>query len=133
LAALAQSYSIDWYKIAGGGGTSTGGTYSVSGTIGQHDASAAATGGNFSLLGGFWALYTVPTPGAPALCIKLTSTNTAMVYWASPSTGWVLQTIANLSATNWAAPGEFVNENGAVKYIIVNQPLGNRFFRLKRP
>ena len=38
LAAPAQQYSIDWYKIAGGGGTSTGGTYAVSGTIGQHDA-----------------------------------------------------------------------------------------------
>ena len=25
--ARAQQYSIDWYKIAGGGGTSTGGTY----------------------------------------------------------------------------------------------------------
>ena len=24
---FAQQYSIDWYKIAGGGGTSTGGTY----------------------------------------------------------------------------------------------------------
>ena len=24
---FAQSYSIDWYKISGGGGTSTGGTY----------------------------------------------------------------------------------------------------------
>ena len=35
---FAQSYSIDWYKIAGGGGTSTGGVYSVSGTIGQNDA-----------------------------------------------------------------------------------------------
>jgi len=34
----AQTYSIDWYKIAGGGGTSTGGVYAVSGTIGQHDA-----------------------------------------------------------------------------------------------
>jgi hypothetical protein len=27
----AQSYSIDWFKVAGGGGTSTGGTYQVSG------------------------------------------------------------------------------------------------------
>ena len=29
----AQSYSIDWFTIDGGGGTSTGGVYSVSGTI----------------------------------------------------------------------------------------------------
>src|SRR6516164_4620415 len=52
----AQNYSIDWYKIAGGGGTSTGGTYQVSGTIGQPDASGAMTGGNYSITGGFWAL-----------------------------------------------------------------------------
>ena len=34
----AQQYSIGWYKISGGGGTSSNGQYSVSGTIGQHDA-----------------------------------------------------------------------------------------------
>ena len=31
IAASAQTYNIDWYKISGGGGTSTGGVYSVSG------------------------------------------------------------------------------------------------------
>ena len=44
--AFAQSYSIDWYKIAGGGGTSSNGQYIVSGTIGQHDAGGPMTGGN---------------------------------------------------------------------------------------
>src|ERR1039458_5110991 len=66
---LAQSYSIDWYKIAGGGGTSSNGQYTVSGTIGQHDASGVMTGGAYSLTGGFWALYAVQTPGAPLLTI----------------------------------------------------------------
>ena len=46
----AQTYSIDWYKVAGGGGASSGTNgatvYSVSGTVGQHDASTAMTGGN---------------------------------------------------------------------------------------
>jgi hypothetical protein len=61
-----QSYTIDWYKIAGGGGTSTGSVYSISGTIGQPDASGAMTGGSYSLTGGFWALISlVQTPGAP--------------------------------------------------------------------
>ena len=58
----AQPYSIDWYKIAGGGGTSTGGTYSLSGTIGQADASGAMTGGGYSLVGGYWAIIAVQTP-----------------------------------------------------------------------
>ena len=50
----AQNYSIDWFKIAGGGGTSTGGLYQVSGTIGQHDAGPVMTNGQFSVTGGFW-------------------------------------------------------------------------------
>lgn len=62
---LAQSYSIDGFTIDGGGGTSTGGVYSVSGTIGQPDAGAPMTGGQYSLTGGFWPLYAVQTPGAP--------------------------------------------------------------------
>ena len=41
---FAQSYQIDWYKIAGGGGTSTAGVYAVIGTISQHDAGGPMTG-----------------------------------------------------------------------------------------
>ena len=129
----AQTYSIDWYTIDGGGGTSTGGVYSVSGTIGQHDAGGPMTGGNFSLTGGFWALYAVQTIGAPVLSIKLTTTNTAQVYWNSPSTGWNLQVNTNLTSTNWVTPAETVTDNGTIKYIIVTPPVGNRFYRLRNP
>ena len=130
--AHAQSYSIDWYKVAGGGGVSTGATYQVSGTIGQHDAGGPITGGSYSLTGGFWSLYAVQTLGAPVLSIKLTSTNTAMVYWPSPSTGYSLQVNTNLATINWVTPAETVTDNGTIKYIIVNPPTGNRFYRLKQ-
>src|SRR5579862_6105566 len=64
---FAQNYSVDWHKIAGGGGTSSGGLYSVNGTIGQPDAGGAMVGGNYSLTGGFWSLISgSQTPGAPA-------------------------------------------------------------------
>jgi hypothetical protein len=130
--ALAQSYSIDWCKIAGGGGTSTGGVYSVSGTIGQHDASGAMAGGNYSLTGGFWSfLSVVQLPGSPKLTITLTTTNTTVVSWPSPSTGFALQHNSNLSTTNWVTPAETVNDNGTIKYIIVAPPTGSRYFRLK--
>jgi hypothetical protein len=131
--ARGQNYSVDWYTIDGGGGTSTGGVYSVSGTIGQHDAGGPMTGGNFSLTGGFWALYAVQTPGAPVLSIKLTTTNTAMVYWTSPSTGYNLQVNTNVATTNWVTPAESVTDDGTIKYIIVNPPTGNRYYRLKSP
>lgn len=126
-------YSIDWYTIDGGGGTSTGGVYSVSGTIGQHDASGPMTGGSFSLTGGFWSLDAVQTPGAPLLSIKLTITNTAMVYWPSPSAGFNLQVNTNPATPNWVTPSETITDNGTNKFILVNPSAGNRFYRLKNP
>jgi hypothetical protein len=128
-----QTYSIDWFKVSGGGGTSSNSQYTVSGTIGQHDAGTTMTGGNYSLTGGFWALYAVQTPGAPTLKIFLTTTNTAVVQWPSPSTGFNLQVNTNLGSTTWVAPLETVNDNTTNKFIIVNPPTDNRFYRLKEP
>ncbi len=53
-AANAQ-YAIDWYVIGGGGGTSTGGGFELSGTIGQA-VTAESTGGNSDLTSGFWVV-----------------------------------------------------------------------------
>lgn len=36
--AAPSPFTIDWSTIDGGGGTLTGGTFTLSGTIGQHDA-----------------------------------------------------------------------------------------------
>jgi hypothetical protein len=123
--------SLDWHKISGGGGTSTGGVYSVSGTVGQHDAGGPMTGGSYSLYGGFWSLYAVQTPGAPLLTIQLTLTNTAVVSWPSPSTGYVLQQTGSLLPTNWVKAPETPVDNGTTVSVIVNPPVGNLFFRLK--
>ena len=129
-AAHAQQYSINWYKISGGGGTSTGGpmigtNYSVSGTIGQPDASSAMSGGNYSVTGGFWSLFAVQTPGAPLLTITY-SGNQAIVSWSPSVTGWTLQTNSNLSTGAWG------NYLGAVvnNSVTNSPPTGNVFFRL---
>jgi hypothetical protein len=129
---FAQSYSINWYKVAGGGGTSTNSQYSVSGTIGQHDAGGAMTGGSYSLTGGFWALYAVQTPGAPLLRIFLTATNTAVVAWPYPASGFTLQVNTDLATTNWSPAGGAVNVVGGENQIVVSPPIGNRFYRLKQ-
>jgi len=60
-AAQAGQFDLDWYTIDGGGGTSTGGNFELSGTIGQPDA-GVMSGGNFELVGGFWSL---PAGAAP--------------------------------------------------------------------
>ena len=53
-AASAQSFEVLWYTIDGGGGSSSGGPFTVNGTIGQPDASEPLTGGAFTLRPGFW-------------------------------------------------------------------------------
>ncbi len=61
---LAQAgYTLDWFRVAGGGGASSGGAYTVSSSIGQPDA-GTLSGGSFSLVGGFWneAIAATPTP-----------------------------------------------------------------------
>src|SRR5215472_4869809 len=130
LRALGQQYSIDWYKVAGGGGTSTNGQCSISGTIGQHDAGGPMTGGKYALTGGFWALYSViQTPGAPALYITH-SGNTVTVYWQAIS-GWSLQQNSNLPLpTGWSASTGVTTSNGT-NYWSITPPVGDLFFRLK--
>src|SRR5438309_6053612 len=58
LASLAQSggtFTITKSVIATGGGSASGGTFSMDGTIGQSLAGTTSAGGTFSLQSGFWA------------------------------------------------------------------------------
>ncbi len=128
---LAQNYAISWYKIAGGGGTSTGGVYSVNGTIGQQDASVAMTGGSYSLVGGFWSMIAViQSAGVPKLTIYH-SGNSVVVAWPNTGTYTLLQ---NTTATgsNWATSGYAITTANGTNSITITSPSGNLFFRLKQ-
>jgi hypothetical protein len=115
--ALSQSYSIDWSTIDGGGGTSTGGVYSVTGTIGQPDASATPmTYGQYSVSGGFWALPTlVQTPGTPTLHITNAAPGFATIWWTPITPGFTLQTTDSLPPTNWANAPSGTNNPATVQ------------------
>ena len=124
---LADQYTIGWYKIGGGGGASTGGSYQVSGTIGQADASTALSGGQYSVVGGFWSLVPeLPTPGAPALTVTFVG-NQVMVSWPASARGWTLQTNSNLATPTWGDYSGPVNTNS-----VTISPSGNLFFRLRQ-
>ena len=71
-------YSIDWYTIDGGGGTSTGGSYILTGTIGQPDASDSQSE-SFIILGGFW-------PGGPVCIVNLEHFARFAEYWLTTGT-----------------------------------------------
>ena len=133
LHARGQNYDMDWYKVAGGGSTSAGGVYQVSGTIGQQDAGLQLIGGNYSLTGGFWSLIAaVQTPGAPTLRVFLTITNTAVIAWPAPSTGFILQYNSDLNTTTWRSAPNSVNLVGSENQVIISAPSGNQFYRLMK-
>jgi hypothetical protein len=125
----AQQFSIDWHTIDGGGGISTGGVFTVSGTIGQPDAGGPMIGGSYSLTGGFWALpAVVQTPGAPTLVITLGAPGFASISWGPATPGFVLQQSDSLTNPNWSnAP------SGASNPVTVPATLPSKFYRLRKP
>ena len=83
-------YQIVWSTIDNGGGQSSGGSYKLSGTIGQPDAEYSE-GGSYEMLGGFW-------PGGPLCFVDFPDFARFADYW--------LETGSNL-------PGD-LNGNGIV-------------------
>jgi hypothetical protein len=135
IALRAQQYSIDWYKVSGGGGTSTGGVYQVSGTIGQQDAGGPMTGGGYALTGGFWSIIAlVQTAGAPNLSI-VRSGKSVIVSW--PNAGnYTLQQNSNPTLpAGWVTSGYSVatNSPAGTNSITITPPAGKLFFRLASP
>ena len=62
----AQPFSIDRFTVAGGGGTSSGGTFALSGTSGQSEAGRLSDS-RYTLEGGFWSFPAAnPAVVAPA-------------------------------------------------------------------
>lgn len=122
-------YSINWFTIDGGGGTSTGGVYSVSGTIGQPDAGGPMTNGQYSVTGGFWALPTaIQVGGAPTLSIVPAAPGQATISWTPNTPGYVLQETWVLSPANWTN-----SVSGATNPINVPAVVPTKFYRLFKP
>jgi len=122
-------FSIDWSTIDGGGGTSTGGVYSVSGTIGQPDAGGPITNGQYSVTGGFWALpAAIQVTGAPTLAIAPATPGNATISWTPNTPGFVLQETLSLSPTNWVN-----SPSGPTNPAIVPANIPTKFYRLFKP
>ncbi len=136
-AALAQSgggFDLTWSTIGGGGGTSLGGPYSLSGTIGQPDA-GILRGGNYQLAGGFWSVIApVQPPGTPLLRIDR-SGSSIVVSWASTATGFLLDqaTLLKSAATSWTQVPAPYQTNADSISIQLSAPVGSKFYRLRGP
>lgn len=131
--AQAQSNSIDWFKVAGGGGTSTNGGYSLSGTIGQADA-GTLSGGGFTLSGGFWSgAVALQTPGAPTLSIQL-SGDSVVLFWTLTADTWTLHESPALAGSGvaWIPATQTCTTNANIISVTVPAPGGVKYYRLQK-
>jgi len=58
------AYDASWHTVDGGGGVSTGTTFTLRGTLGQPDAQpdiSASSGLTYTLSSGFWVRGMIPT------------------------------------------------------------------------
>ena len=124
-------YSIHWDTIDGDGSRSTGGTFALSSTVGQPEASPQpATGGSFTIIGGFWSFLAVQTPGAPLLSVERQGSD-IHIFWPLPATGFVLD--QGLTATGaWSQVSFPYTTNATDISISIPAPAGNRFYRLRK-
>jgi hypothetical protein len=133
---LHAQYSINWYSIGGGGGSSSGtsgtNTYKVSGTIGQ-PATATLSGGGYSITGGFWSIVAaVQIPGAPLLSVMKSGTQ-AVVSWSATATGFILEQSSTLLSNSWTGSTATLSTNGGIISVTVPATSGYQFFRLHNP
>lgn len=135
LAAGAQAqFTLESRVTSGGGGSSTGARFSITGSIGQHDASEALQSPGYAFGGGFWHTV-VPTPGAPDLEIRRHPfTGVVRVSWRDPEGKYELE---ESSGPNALAPGSWSTVAGpypvagAVFIHEIATPNGSQFFRLR--
>ena len=120
------------HSIASGGGTSAGGSFIISGTIGQADAGLSA-GGTFAVEGGFWGgAYAVQSIGAPFLSVTGSATS-VLFTWPDANGSFVLESANSLTApvTWFLVPNAPVDSNGQ-RSVTLPGTSGVRFYRLRK-
>ncbi|MBN9688758.1 MAG: hypothetical protein J0M24_00845 [Verrucomicrobia bacterium] len=105
-AVQAQEFAIPWFSIDNGGGVSVGGGYALWGTVGQPDAGAPASGGGYTVTGGFLAGAGAAS-GVPLLAIEALAGGQVRISWLAAEGTYVLQQSSSLESGVWRdTPGE---------------------------
>ncbi|MBI3852011.1 MAG: hypothetical protein HY298_17270 [Verrucomicrobia bacterium] len=108
----------DWCLAASAGGD------------GQYFRQIAYVGDKYYQLVTGNAAFTLVAPDPPTLTITPTTTNAVLISWPTPSTGFQLQHINDLTVTNWASVTNAVTVVGTNNQVIVSPLTVSGFFRL---
>ena len=123
-------FKLDWFTVDGGGGASSGGSYSLTGTIGQPDA-GALSGGGHAVQGGFWGAFGGAAESGPALRIQVAGPNVVLA-WPNPSTGFQLQESSSLTLPNWSDVNAAPAVVGGERQVSQPAAAATRFYRLRK-
>ena len=142
---ISHSSLISNYADFKGGGICNGSFWSSGGTL-TVENSSRISGNTFDDVQNSRLLYLDDTStvgmldgnaanivyvSEPSPRIWLTTSNTMLVSWPYPSTGWSLQQNSDLTSTNWVTPTNRVANDSTNNFIIAQPSLGKLFFRLQ--
>lgn len=123
-------YAVDWFKVSSGGGSSQGGDYSLSGTVGQTGIGTISAS-NFAIEGGFWGLAPRSfAPQPPTLFIRI-STNQVVISWVASVGQFVLEQSGTVDASEWTPVSAPSTQVGARWLITIPLSPESRFYRLR--
>ena len=129
VAAARAQYSIEWSTADAGGGASSGGNFSLEGTIAQAEAAPTAAGGSFEMKSGYWVIGIIAMPG-PLLSAPESpgGGNQLRLYWLLPQPpGTILEQSDDM--VNWTA----IRQADVEVEHLVPSAQQRGFFRLRTP
>jgi hypothetical protein len=128
---LAHATEVDWHAFTGGGGISQNGAVTLAGAIGQSSpVLSPATGGDYTLLGGFWSAFPAHTEIAqPVLSIQPLG-GSARLSWPIGVNDFNLEYTTNLASGIWLPENTQVVDMLTEHAVTVESGTGARFFRL---
>lgn len=125
---------LPWHTFTGGGGISQHGAVALGGAIGPiAPALSPATGGPYTLSGGFWAaLDGLPQAAAPVLRIHAIDKGaTAVLSWPVAVKGFVLEYTLQLGSGVWVTEAAPVVDTPTDHTVTVPAGVGTRLYRLR--
>lgn len=125
---------LPWHSLTGGGGVSQHGAVALGGAFGPiAPALSPATGGPYTLAGGFWsALDGLPRAAAPVLRIQSIDKGAqAVLSWPVGLHGFVLEYTPQLGSGIWMMEGTPVVDTLTEHTVTVPAGTGSRAYRLR--
>ena len=133
-ALVAQQFTISQLNISPGGGTLSGGEFSLVGKVEKQNSAPLLNGGAYSIKGDTKSFsVAVHTSGSPRLSLLTTTTHVTISWSADDAVGHILQSSATLgkSAVWQQETSPPVTSEGKV-YVTAPLRPGVRFYRLQR-